>query len=65
MLPFMLYANDSILATRISEHLYFYPQNNNPNQILTFTFLDLKDYNLVSLLLEHNNLCTWFSFALC
>ena len=49
MLPFMLSAKDSILAARNLWRLYFYQQN-NPRQDLTVAFLDLKDYNLISLL---------------
>ena len=43
--------------------LYFYQQNNNPNQVLTVVFIYLKDYNLISLLEEQNNLCYMVFFC--
>ena len=52
MLPFTLSAKDSILAARNLQASLFL----STNQVLTVVLLDLKDYNLMSLLWEQNNL---------
>ena len=54
MLPFASSAKDPISTDRhLYEPPYMQQQNINPKQVLTGVFLDLKDYNLISLLLDY------------